>query len=788
MRKDGEGAFKSGSARRAAWLFAAAPLGLALLGSASWQAAKNPTAKPTQKPSSAGPWKPFLDKFCIPCHSGPSAPSGARFDLLGSNEELLAARDLMQAAADKIKRGLMPPPGTSQPSAKQREDFLANLQKEFAKAPPAPPDPGRPTLRRLNRSEYNNTIRDLFGVRFSPADDFPSDDVGYGFDNIGDVLSISQLLMEKYLDAAEKITDLVLPPPKLKTHSFDAGMLKFDNGNLVENAVQFSTNSTAYVEPTLELAGRYRVRVLAYGQQAGPEPCKMTLRIDGKLLDTFEVRGTGPAQPFEVPPIELTAGKHRFAAAFINDYYNPNDPNPRNRDRNLLIAGIEVTGPLDADTTPNPAKTRLMIATPDAGDPLPAAQKILGSFLRRAFRRDVPAQELDRYSKFAVQAIKEKGSFEQGIKLAIQAALVSPSFLFRVELDAANTPQNPRAKPVVRSLGDFELASRLSYFLWSSMPDDALLDLAASGKLKQAPVLSAQVERMLKDPKSRALTQSFAAQWLNLRKLDTAAPDSDQFKVWNEELRRAMRQETELFFDSIVRENKPVTEFLDADYTFVNGILADLYGIPGVNGTQFRKVSLKDGNRAGILTQASLLTLTSNPNRTSPVKRGKWVLENLLGDAPPPPPPGLDALPEDKAVNPSATIKVRLTEHRSKPDCAVCHARMDPIGFSLENFDAVGRWRTMDGRFPVESKEKLPDGTTLDGPHGLRNYLLKNKDRFVQTLADRLLTFAVGRGMERSDAPALAKIVAQSSKSGNRFGSLILAVVQSDPFLKRRVN
>jgi hypothetical protein len=732
--------------------------------------------------------QPFLAKFCTPCHSGSGAPAGLQLGNLKTEKDLLGRRYDFDKVAERVVKKSMPPAGAAQPSKKQRDAFIAALQTVFAKAPPSPVDPGRPTLRRLNRAEYDNTVRDLFGIDFHPSDDFPSDDVGYGFDNIGDVLSVSPLLLEKYLDAAEKIADLVLPPNKLKTLSFDAGSLKTDTGNEAEGVLLLYTNGYGLASAEIAETGTYAVRVKAFGKQAGPDPCKMELKVDGKVQAVFEVRAVEP-QPYAIPPIELSQGRHRIAAAFINDFYNPNDPNPANRDRNMMIVSIEVTGPMNKAQPDSPARRRFMIASPDPQDPLPGCRTVLSTFLRRAFRRPVSSDEIEKYIGFVQAAVKEKRPIEQGMKLAIQAALVSPHFLFRVELDPGDGQAGgPKARPATRGLNNHELASRLSYFLWSSMPDDALMALADTGRLREPQVLQAEVSRMIKDAKARALTENFAGQWLNLRKLDQCSPDPGLFPSWSEQLRKDMRAETEAFFEGIVRGDRSVIEFLNADYTFVNERLARYYGLTNVAGPTFQRVQLTDRKRSGIITQAALLTLTSNPNRTSPVKRGKWVLENLLGEPPPPPPPGIAPLPGDTDKIPTMTIKERLRLHRQKPECGVCHVKMDALGFALENFDPVGRWRTKDGPFAIDSSERMGDGTLIAGPEGLTAYLMKRKDDFVRTLADRMLTYALGRGTEPSDRPTLDKIAKQTAKSGYRFSGLIKAAVQSEAFLRRRVN
>jgi hypothetical protein len=492
------------------------------------------------------------------------------------------------------------------------------------------------TVRRLNRLEYRNTVRDLIGVDFTATADFPSDDVGYGFDNIGDVLSLPPMLMEKYVAAAEAI-------------------VKDGYSNVVK------------------------------------------------------------ALP----------------------------PDPAARD----------------------AYTR----------------KTLNTFARRAFRRPVTPAETDRLMKLVGMAAQHKLGYDEGVKLALESVLVSPNFLFRVERD--------RAMGAAKSykLGNFELATRLSYFLWSSMPDDRLFALAGTGKLRDPQTLQAEVRRMLKDSKSKGLGENFGSQWLQTRRLLNFKPDPVEFPAFNEKLRRSMLTETNLFFSSVVKEDRSILDFLDADYTFVDDRLAKLYGLKGVTGPAFRKVSLEGTPRRGVLTQASVLTLTSNPTRTSPVKRGKWVLEQILNEAPPPPPPGTPVLNEAKAVVTSAPFRVRLAQHRADPKCSSCHAKMDPIGFSLENFNAIGQWRTRDGKFPVDSSDELPDGRKLQGAAGLSKILKQDRDRFARTLSEKMMTFALGRGLERYDDCAVSEITASLKRNNYKFSSLVIAIVQSGPFQMRGV-
>jgi hypothetical protein len=508
--------------------------------------------------------------------------------------------------------------------------------------------------------------------------------------------------------------------------------------------------------------------------------------LDGQQVGIVEVKATQEKpQVYEVRVTVPDAGKRRFAIAFVNDYYKADAPDPKERDRNLAVNALEVQPPAGAI---NPAALpashkRILFQTPKtAGERLPVARAVLRRFAARAWRRPVTDAEVERLVRYVNLAAKEGDSWERGIQLAVTATLVSPNFLFRVETD--KKAGNAKTKQVV---GDYEMASRLSYFLWSSMPDDELLTLAAQRKLQNPAVLAAQVKRMLRDKKARALADNFAGQWLQLRKLKTVSPDPARFAGWNNGLRDAMGQETTLFFQHIVREDRPVLDFLDARYTFLNEALARHYGIEGVTGNQFRRVALSEAShRGGVLTQASVLTVTSNPTRTSPVKRGKWVLDNILGTPPPPAPPGVAELPDDKKGPLTGTLRQRMEQHRTNPACASCHQRMDPIGFGLENFDAVGGWRTRDGDAPVDASGTLPGNVKFSGPAGLRKILLGKKDVFTRSLSERLLTYALGRGVENYDKCNVDAIAKTTAASGYKFSALVTAIVQSDPFRLRR--
>ncbi|HSM76818.1 MAG TPA: DUF1592 domain-containing protein, partial [Bryobacteraceae bacterium] len=518
----------------------------------------------------------------------------------------------------------------------------------------------------------------------------------------------------------------------------------------------------------------------AFGQQAGSEPARMEFRIDDETIRIFDVTAVENApQVYEVR-LMLPPGEKCLYAAYINNYVNQNDPDPNNRDRNLIIEYLELAGPIIPERVEPPESyRRIIFCEPGTGQSAAScARKIVERFATRAFRRPVNERELSRLLAFFDMAHEDGARFDQAIKLALEAVLVSPHFLFRGELQPS--PNDPRS---VHPVDEYALATRLSYFLWSTMPDEQLFAEAKHGTLRAH--LQAQVNRMLRDAKARALVDNFAAQWLQIRSLKAAAPDAWQFPEFDEELRAAMEQETELFCDAIRREDRSVLEFLDADYTFVNQRLAEHYRIPGVRGPEFRRVLLKGTHRGGILTQASILTITSNPTRTSPVKRGKWVLDNILGAPPPSPPADIPPLKEGKEL--VGTLRQRTEQHRDNPLCASCHARMDPLGFGFENFNAIGEWREKDGTEPVDPSGQLLSGDRFQGPDELREVLRsRRRDQFVRCLSEKLLTYALGRGLEYYDKCAIDQIVESLKKDQYRFSSLIAAVVNSAPFQMRR--
>src|SRR5438477_2161979 len=662
--------------------------------------------------------KPLLGKYCFGCH-GEKKKGDLDLRVYSDEASVLRDRNTFAKVMKNLQAHEMPPEKKPQPTPEEREIITAWIQAEIFKCDCDHPDPGRVTIRRLNRAEYNNTIRDLVALNFQPADDFPADDSGYGFDNIGDVLSLPPVLLEKYLGAAQKILSKALVTdlkPKSPVKHFDAdGLDGTAPGESLGGGIKrLGREGDIFASVRFPHDGEYLLRAKAYGEQAGPEPARMSFSLDDKELKKFDVTAEEPAPQVYEMRVHASAGTHKFSAAYLNNFRNPKDPNPKNRDRNLVIHYLEVE-----DTDPSqPAvlsetHKRIFFRQPTPETKTEVAREIIGRFATRAFRRPVVKEEVDRLMKLFALADANGESFEQSVKLALEAVLVSPSFLFRGELQP--DPNNPA---VVRPVDDFALASRLSYFLWSSLPDDELFSLAGRNALRKN--LEQQVKRMLKDPKAQALVDNFAGQWLQIRNLKLVAPDKSLFPDFDDNLRASMAKETELFFTDIVRQDRSILEFLDANYTFVDGRLAKLYDLPGITGDAFQRVSLKGTHRGGLLTQASILTVTSTPTRTSPVKRGKWVLENLLGTPPPPPPPDVPELKEGKEAALTGTLRQRMEQHRENPMCAACHARMDPIGFGLENFNGIGEWREKEGEFPIDRAGKLVTGETVNGPESLK--------------------------------------------------------------------
>ena len=738
---------------------------------------------------------PVLAKYCTGCHGAEKAKGGLNLAAFAEEGAARAQRKLWERVHEYLDGGVMPPEGRPQPTREELDRLNQWLRSALKPEDCAKTfDPGRVTIRRLNRSEYNNTIRDLFGIDFHPADDFPSDDVGYGFDNIGDVLSLPPLLMEKYLAAAETISEeaiILEPTAKGVVKSYNSANMSTSLGWVRgDGSIGLGAEGEIAVTHAFPQTGYYVIRVRASGDQAGPEPVKIAIRVDGEDLKRFDVTAaSGKFQEFQLKQ-KLRGGPRRLGVAFLNDYLKPDAPDPAQRDRNLILESVEVEGPFFSPSEALPESHRRIIfeTRQTRRDVRADARTILEKFASRAYRRPVTENELTRLVNLVELAIANGDRFDRGIQLAVQAILVSPDFLFRVELDSRGKKDSarPHAVAATQRIGDFELASRISYFLWSTMPDDELWRVTVDGSIWTPAVLEAQVRRMLLDPKAQALVDNFAGQWLQLRKLREANPDRGTYPQFDEALREAMIRESELFFSEVMRGDLSLLNFIEADFTFINERLARHYGIVGIKGEQFQRVNLKDRRRGGLITQASILTVTSNPTRTSPVKRGKWVLEQLLGTPPPPPPPNVPTLQEEQKVLTAATVRLRMEQHRAKASCAVCHSKLDPLGFGLENFDAIGGWRDKDGGVAVDSSGTLPSGESFRGPDELKSILKAHTGQFVRCVTEKLLTYALGRGLEAPDRCAVDEIVKTLEADHYRFSTLIMAIIKSDPFQKRR--
>jgi len=726
---------------------------------------------------------PLLKKHCLECHGPDAQEAEVAFHIYKSAAAVAADAKVWERTLDMLESQAMPPddqPALSEADRKTLVDWIE--QTIYYVDCTTAPDPGRVTIRRLNRAEYNNTVRDLLEVEFKPADDFPSDDVGSGFDNIADVLSLPPLLMEKYLAAAEKIAGqaIVADPATL------AKVQRKDKDLLTEGSAQFQKDHYALIsrgaiagEFEVPRPGMYIVRAQASQSPAGNDPARMELRLGTKRTKTFDVTAHRSEPATYEFRVKLPAGKHQVVAEFLNDFYDKDAKDPKKRDRNLYVNYLEVVGPTDLGPNDYPAMHRKLVAVRPSGamGVKDAAKRNLRPLVNRAFRRKATEDEVDRLAGLVEEAVQQGDSFEQGMQVALIGVLVSPQFLFRIEADP---------KSGVRELGDYELAARLSYFLWSSLPDNELFAVATEGKLNNDEMLQKQIRRMLKDRKADALVENFAAQWLNLRLLDGITPDPEKFGQFNDELRSDMRKETEQFFAHIMREDRSLLDFLEADYTFVNERLSKHYGLEGVSGDEFRRVELKGRPRVGVLTQASILTLTSNAARTSPVKRGKWILDNLLGSPPPDPPPDVPELDAVRKAMPNASLRKQLEIHRENAVCASCHKTMDPLGFGLENYDAIGRWRDKDGGQPIDASGVLPGGDKFNGSTELVKVLSKRREDFARCLAEKMFTYALGRELTPADRCHVDKVVAGVDKENYRFSALVTEIVKSEPFRKRR--
>ncbi len=745
---------------------------------------------------------PVLAQRCATCHSDKA--STANLNL----EHPSGSPDLWRKVLDKVSAGRMPPPGAPALSKTERSILTAWIEKS---AGPSRASAGRVTSRRLNRVEYNNTVRDLLGVSLHPADEFPLDDAGYGFDNIGDVLSVSPLLMEKYMAAARKLSRAAVygEPVPARPTKLIRFMSKKSQDDPTPNALPYSYRGAIYGSFDFPATGEYelRMRVANYrprgtvserqrelarkhdltdaekrefteeNRRSDP-PVKMVLTVDRAPVLTEVVEGNIDfqyAHGESVARVKVKAGEHAFRASFpeFAGMAHPLDNVNRDGRRKLFIDYVDIVGPFQTAPAPVESRRRVFIC----GEKTPeCAQRIIENLARGAYRR--PATKEDTEKLVALAAlVRREDSFDESIRVALQAILMSPRFLFRVE-------REPATNTSAYLLDDHDLASRLSYFLWSTMPDEELMRKADAGALRQPGALEAEALRMLRDSKADALVENFAGQWLGLRLLDRKKPDRAHFPEVDDELIDSMRRETLLFTRAIMHEDRSVLDFIDGRFSFLNGILAHHYGFAGVAGEGFERVSFPNGRRGGVVTQGSVLTLSSYATRTSPVLRGKWVLENLLGTPLPPPPPDIPALQEAN-LGTDASLRQRLDQHRANAACAVCHNQMDPIGFGLENYDASGAWRERDGKFPIDSSGTLPGGASFTGPGELKQVLKLQSDLFARNLTEKMLTYATGRGVEVTDRATVDRVQRRLTESGYHFSTLVTEIVNSPAFQMR---
>ena len=787
--------------------------------------AGQPVAAPAsgQAPAGAAAHRALLDRYCVTCHNQsvvngegrPASPLVGQLRAVGLTLDTLDLADVGGHAAEwervvrKVRGGVMPPAGRPRPEAAVLDGFLDWLEGELDGAWAATRDPGRSaTFHRLNRTEYRNAVRDLLAVELDAGDFLPADDSSFGFDNIGGVLRMSQALMERYLAAARTISRLAVgsPPPAMSADTWEAAQDLPQHGRVEQ--LPFGTRGGLYIEHLFPQDAGYDVRIELTGTRRLREAHDLEVTVDGEPVEQFTLgpppAGGAPDNPyaqastidFRLPvaagPREVGVTFHKQPSALVEQVREP-FPNPRVAGNTGGLAGaqpfvrsVTITGPYEAaGAAGTPSRDRIFTCRPAAAAGEPAcAREIVSALARRAYRRPPSAGELAVLLDFYEQGRRDRGGFDDGVELALRRLLVSPEFLYRIEADPDGAaPGAPYPVP------DLDLASRLSFFLWSSIPDDELLAAAAAGRLRDPGELERQVRRMLADPRSETLTTNFAAQWLQLRNLETTVRPGDPFSVaFDESLRQSMLRETRLFVDSIVRDDRGVVELLTADYTFLNERLAEHYGVPGVTGSRFRRVHLPAGSpRRGILGHGSVLTLTSHAIRTSPVLRGKWILDNLLGTPPPDPPPNIPALNDQRTQAKRPTVRARLEAHRNNPACSACHAMIDPTGFALENFDAIGRWRVVDESFnPIDPSGVLPDGRAFDGVAEMRDALARDPRQFVTTVTEKLMTYALGRGLEPYDMPTLRRIVREAAAGGYRFQTVVLGIVTSDPFLMRR--
>ncbi len=810
---------------------------------------------------------PVLAKNCFSCHNETLNTAGLNLAAFSHGADAVRQPQVWTRVLARLEAGTMPPSGLPAPGKVEAAAVASWINTLTGKSTgPAVPegDPGRVTARRLNRVEYNSTVRDLLGVHVKPADEFPVDDSGYGFDNIGDVLTLSPMLMEKYISTARRLSTLAVFGETLPPKPTMLALLMPKKGPDMPSTsasgsviLPYAIRGGMYVNYVFPVDAEYefRVRVINHrdnvldytapkeqflkaldfatkgpagaqegtapppaggpgraggrgGRGRGPRPVptpeelaardeaarvaypplRMVVTLDGKEIAQDIIEGNTNYKYDRgavIVRVPVKAGEHFVRASFpdladLDDARRNINPDGRRR---MYIEFAELAGPYNPSPAPPASYGKIFICGHAPGKHnATCARRITENLTQRAFRRPVTSQEIDQLSGLVSLARRQGDTFEEGVRLVVQAVLMSPNFLYRMEVDPKPAPG--KTSPAHR-INDYELASRLSYFLWSTMPDDELFRVAKAQTLHQPQVLEAQLRRMMADPKATALVDNFAGQWLGVRNLERKPPDPDRFPTVDDELLDYMHRETNLFVSAIVKENRSVLDFIDAPFTYLNGPLAKHYGIPGIKGEDFQRVDLRNTpQRSGILTQGAILSVSSYPTRTSVVTRGRWVLENLLGTPPPPPPPNVPPL-ADSDIGSAASLRAKMEQHRANPVCASCHKLMDPIGFGLENYDASGAFRTHDGKFPIDSSGVLPDGRAFNGAAELKQTLKAQSGLFVNNLTEKMLTYALGRGVERFDRPTVQAIVKDLSANDYRFSSLVLGIVNSKPFQMR---
>src|SRR5215470_10461100 len=778
--------------------------------------------------SSAAQQRALVNQYCITCHNEKLKTGDLMLDKLDL-EHVGAQAETWEKVARKIRAGLMPPAGAPRPQRAALAAFAAAVERDLDRAAAGTSNPGRAALHRMNRAEYANAIRDLLGMEIDSATMLPADDSSGGFDNIADVLGVSPALLERYVSAAAKISRVAVGDPEISPLDVTYTVKGDLSQTSTIDGLPMGTRGGTAIRHNFPLDGEYLLKLslqkLSFGQVFGSsaEGEMLEVTLNGERVKLYQLDDMPyffmrdkPNQPIPLGPLKdpsaerlrmspninmefrlkVKAGPQDIGVAFLNTSYVANEdlvhrPGASTYDANNgmqygyytvpHLGKVDITGPYNATGSGDtPSRRKIFVCRPSsAGEELACAQKIISNLVRRAFRRPATDNDVELLQSFYQQG-RNKGSFDAGIQMALRRILADPEFVFRFETPPANVKPG-EAYP----LGDLELASRLSFFLWSSIPDDQLLETAIQGKLHEPAVLDRETRRMLKDPKADALVHNFAGQWLFLRDLKSTNPDSREFPDFDDNLRQSFVRETEMLFESVLREDRSVLDLLDADYTFVNERLAKHYGIPGIYGPDFRRVTVPSDDRRGLLGQGSMLLVTSNANRTSPVQRGKWILENILGSPPPLPPPNVPPLKESVVGVKPTSERERIEEHRSNPTCAACHKIMDPIGLALENFDGAGQWRTMDSGFSIDASSQMVDGTPLDGPSTLRKAMLSRPEAVVGTMTQKLMMYGIGRETTYNDMPVVRAIMRAAEPNRYTFSDLVLGVVRSAPFQMR---